>query len=237
MALTPAEKLAAALAAIAAVLSGVAVVKPPAPPPPPVVSGIYTGEVCPIGSGVVILDTADVSRTRLIPGGILYVASKTPSFSVDSTGYGTAYPVAPGQTRTFLKVCVPRGTKVVAVSDSGSLPAVDSIPMLPGPGQYAGFKNCMTIEQVFYAGDSLFYVRPLGSRSRDSLVKADSTTDTKQPYGPQVLICNDSVKSKSREVISSGFGRISQAMRNAPNIGTLERNVVPSLFAGPIKAD
>lgn len=139
MALTPAEKLAAAIAAMAAVLAGVSVVKPPPPPPPPVVS--------------------DSSATK-------------------------------------------------------------------------GFSHCFTVEQVFYAGDSLFYVRPLGTSSRKALQQAEGVPDVAQPYGPQVLICTDSVQTRSREVWSSGFGTISSAIRTTPSVGVLERNVVPFLYAG-----
>lgn len=148
MALTPTEKLAAALAAIAAAIAGITVVKQPPPPPPPVVS--------------------------------------------DSTAI-------------------------------------------------VGWHNCKTVEQVFYAGDSLFYVRPLGTPSRDSLVRADSTKDPAKPYGPQVLVCMDS--AKAREVINSGigiqfsraglgFGLLQVAIQSALNYPQLEREVVPSMRAG-----
>lgn len=222
--MTPAQRLAAALAAIAAVLA----VKVTKPPVPPTGTRNVNADWCAGGMYEVLMDTSEVRYRNRLVGNTLYVQPTDSTTTVAADSLSMKYQTRPDSSGWLVPVCVPKGTKIKLVSSIDSVPA-DTVPVA-----VAGFNHCQTVEQVFYAGDSLFYVRPLGSASRDSLVKADSTTDTKSPYGPQVLVCNDSVKAKSREVINSGFGRISQAMRNAPNIGTLERDVVPSLYAGPI---
>lgn len=61
----------------------------------------------------------------------------------------------------------------------------------PGIGGAAPYTQCVIAEEVYYVqtGDTVDWVPQLGTALRDSLIKADSTTDTATPYAAAIQVC------------------------------------------------